>query len=51
MRYNADTAECFAHKFSSNSILESSEVSLPDFLLRTESLLCDSQITEGGPVP
>lgn len=38
---SADKAEGFAYKVSPNSTLDSSTASLPDFSLRTESLLCD----------
>lgn len=42
---SANKAECFARIFSSNSTLESSGVSLPDFLVRNEPLLSDIHIT------
>lgn len=42
---SADKAECFAWKFSSNSMLNSSSVPTVDFSPRTEALLSDLHIT------
>lgn len=42
---SADEANYFGLKFSSNSTFDSSGVSLPDFPLRIESVLCDMHIT------
>lgn len=45
MLTSANEAEGFARIFPSSSTLDSSGVSLPDFLIRNESLLSDLHIT------
>lgn len=37
LSFTADKTECFVQKFSSNSILDSSDASLPNFPLRMET--------------